>query len=75
MSIAEIDRSGPFSRFDGIDRVLVRLDGAGLLLVEHAVMHAFDVARFAGESLIEARLTAGPVRVLLCASRDTEVES
>ncbi|SAK80318.1 HutD/Ves family protein [Caballeronia ptereochthonis] len=63
VSIADIDRPGPFSRFDGIDRVLVLLDGAGLMLDEHAVMHAFDVARFTGESSIEARLTDGPVRV------------
>ncbi|BAN26655.1 HutD/Ves family protein [Caballeronia insecticola] len=62
-SIAEIDRPGPFSRFDGIDRVLVLLDGSGLMLDAHAVMRPFDIARFAGESPIDARLTDGPVRV------------
>lgn len=63
VSIADIDRPGPFSRFDGIDRVLVLLDGAGLTLGEHAVPRVFDVAKFAGEASIEARLTDGPVRV------------
>ncbi|GGD79174.1 HutD family protein [Caballeronia grimmiae] len=63
VSIAEIDRPGPFSRFDGIDRVLVLLDGAGLTLGEHAVTRVFDTARFAGETPVEARLTDDPVRV------------
>ena len=64
VSIADIDRPGPFSRFDGIDRMLILLDGAGLMLGEHVVTHAFDIARFTGEAPIEARLTQGPVRVL-----------
>jgi len=62
-SIADIDRPGLFSRFDGIDRVLVLLDGAGLMLDGPAVMQPFDVASFAGETAIDARLVDGPVRV------------
>jgi hypothetical protein len=62
-SVADIDRPGPFSRFDGVDRVLVVLDGAGLMLDGHTVMQTFDVATFAGETPVDARLTAGAVRV------------
>jgi environmental stress-induced protein Ves len=62
-SVAEIDRPGPFSRFDGMDRMLVLLDGAGLMLGDQTVAHAFDRVCFAGESPVDARLTDGPVRV------------
>lgn len=61
-SVADIDRPGPFSRFDGIDRVLVLLDGAGLMLDGHTVMQTFDGTAFKGEAPIDARLTDGPVR-------------
>src|SRR5262249_33616784 len=63
VSIAGIDRPGPVSRFDGGDRMLVLRDGARLMLDGKTVMQAHDVARFAGEASIEARLTQGPVRV------------
>ncbi|MDR5760898.1 HutD family protein [Caballeronia sp. LZ035] len=70
-SIADIDRPGPFSRFDGIDRLLVLLDGAGVVLGEHVVEGAFEFARFAGETLIDAQLIDGPVRVFnLMTQRD-----
>jgi environmental stress-induced protein Ves len=32
MSVAEVDASGPFSRFEGIDRWFAVLEGAGVLL-------------------------------------------
>ncbi|MDR5816979.1 MULTISPECIES: HutD family protein [unclassified Caballeronia] len=70
-SVADIDRPGPFSRFDGIDRVLVLLDGAGLVLGEQVVGQALELARFAGETPIDAQLTDGPVRVFnLMTQRD-----
>lgn len=73
-SLADIARDGPFSRFAGVDRTLVLADGAGLLLDEaqgeghvpratYTLERALSVARFAGESAIDARLVAGPVRV------------
>ncbi|WP_244817513.1 HutD family protein [Caballeronia sp. Lep1P3] len=63
VSIADIDRPGPFSRFDGIDRMLVVLDGAGLMLGAQSVLRAFGIARFPGESQVDARLADGAVRV------------
>ena len=32
VSIADVERDGPFSRFPGIDRTIVLLDGAGMRL-------------------------------------------
>jgi uncharacterized protein len=62
-SIADIDRDGPFSRFPGIDRVLVLLDGAQLMLGDRVIAQPLDTAHFAGEDAIDARLGSGPVRV------------
>jgi uncharacterized protein len=73
-SLADIARAGTFSCFAGVDRTLVLADGAGLRLDEaqaeghapratHALERPLDVARFAGEAAIDARLAGGPVRV------------
>ncbi|MCP3707011.1 HutD family protein [Paraburkholderia sp. CNPSo 3274] len=73
-SLADIAQGGPFSCFAGIDRTLVLIEGAALQLDEaraggqepratHTLERALDIARFAGESAIDARIAAGPVRV------------
>jgi environmental stress-induced protein Ves len=66
VSVADVAQAGPFSRFEGVDRTLVLLDGAGMLLDEagatHALTQPLDVARFAGEAHIDARLVNGATR-------------
>ncbi|MEX3764187.1 HutD family protein [Paraburkholderia phenoliruptrix] len=71
VSVADVAQAGPFSRFAGIDRTLVLLSGAGMLLDEaqsdnavktHALTRPLDIARFAGEARIDARLVDGPTR-------------
>ncbi|MEI6002946.1 HutD family protein [Paraburkholderia bengalensis] len=69
VSVADVAAAGPFSRFAGIDRTLVLLSGAGMLLDEtngdKPVTHAratLDIARFEGETAIDARLVDGPTR-------------
>ncbi|MGQ7938688.1 HutD/Ves family protein [Paraburkholderia sp. D1E] len=73
VSIADVAQAGPFSRFAGIDRTLVLLSGAGMLLDEtddagtHAVntlalIQPLDIAEFAGEAQIDARLVDGATR-------------
>ncbi|SDH16092.1 hypothetical protein SAMN05216466_107311 [Paraburkholderia phenazinium] len=67
VSIADVAQAGPFSRFEGIDRTLVLLSGAGMLLDEangptHALTQALDMAHFAGETAIDARLVDGATR-------------
>ncbi|PQV47480.1 HutD family protein [Paraburkholderia sp. BL21I4N1] len=82
VSIADVAQAGPFSRFAGIDRTLVLLSGAGMLLDEiagpervaageaasggvvktHALTQPLDIARFAGETPIDARLVDGATR-------------
>ncbi|EEA00561.1 protein of unknown function DUF886 [Burkholderia sp. H160] len=71
VSVADVAQAGPFSRFDGVDRTLVLLSGAGMLLDElgdtgvvatHALRQPLDIARFNGETRIDARLVEGATR-------------
>jgi len=70
VSVADVGQAGPFSRFAGIDRTLVLLSGAGMLLdeadgtdpVTHALREPLDIARFEGETAIDARLVDGATR-------------
>lgn len=66
VSIAEVEVDGPFSAFDGCDRVLVLLEGAGMDLANAATGATTELrpdsrrSRFAGEVPIVATLLAGP---------------
>jgi environmental stress-induced protein Ves len=71
VSVADVAQAGPFSRFDGVDRTLVLLSGAGMLLDElgdagvvntHVLRQPLDLARFDGETRIDARLVDGATR-------------
>lgn len=65
LSVAEVERDGPFSAFPGIDRTIVLLRGAGMRLRdlgrgdEHALTTAGVPHAFAGEASIEAKLVDG----------------
>lgn len=66
LSVAEVERDGPFSAFPGIDRTIVLLRGAGMRLRdrdrgdEHALTSPGVAHAFAGETPIDARLVDGP---------------
>lgn len=66
VSIAEIERDGPFSAFPGVDRTFVLLDGAGVVLtqggVDVEVVARHEPLRFAGDEASSCRLVGGPVR-------------
>lgn len=67
VSIAAITADGPFSLFEGYDRHIMALDGAGMILSrgpvgEIAVAPLFTPRSFSGDWTISARLTGGPVR-------------
>ena len=64
LSIAEIERDGPFSRFDGVDRELVLLRGAGVRLrfADGRVLDALPPhgrVRFSGEDAVDGELVDG----------------
>ena len=61
LSLAQVDRDGPFSRFDNVDRTLVLLSGAMTL---HEPGRRIELVRgepvtFPGERAIEATLSGG----------------
>jgi environmental stress-induced protein Ves len=61
LSLAQVDRDGPFSRFDNVDRTLVLLSGAMAL---HENDRRIDLVRnepfaFEGERVIEATVAGG----------------
>lgn len=63
VSIADVDQSGPFSTFPGIDRIIALLDGEGMQLqFEDGKTHALNETcrpfRFRGEERLHAELAA-----------------
>ncbi|WP_321793445.1 HutD family protein [Caballeronia sp. J97] len=67
LSLADVAADGAFSNFAGVDRVLVLLGGAGMRLTEagggvHVLDAPLTMARFAGETPIQAALLDGPTR-------------
>ena len=64
ISVARIDRNGPFSTFSGVDRVITLLDGAGVTLLDengtsHALTQPLKPHAFDGEASIYGELIAG----------------
>jgi uncharacterized protein len=66
LSIAEITQDAPFSAFPGIDRCIVLLRGAGMLLrspsgiVERRLATPGDPFHFAGDDTVSAQVIDGP---------------
>jgi environmental stress-induced protein Ves len=69
VSIADVASDGPFSRFDGYDRHIMLLAGAGMTLDCGAhgrieLAERFEARLFSGDWDVVGRLAAGPVRDL-----------
>lgn len=67
ISIAEVDSAAPFSRFPGIDRHIVLLDGVGFTMAldgshTHALTTPLVPFAFAGEAKVEVTLSGGATR-------------
>ena len=66
ISMAAIDRDGPFSLFAGVDRSLAVLDGDGVVLhidgKRHQLAAGGEPLRFGGDARTAAELISGPVR-------------
>lgn len=65
LSIAEVDKDGPFSAFPGVDRELVLLAGEGMRLrfedgEQVDLLPPHDRIRFSGERALQAELISGP---------------
>ncbi len=67
ISMAEVGTAGPFSTFPGVDRVIVRVGAAPLVLTIDGVeqeLARFAPLRFRGESDTRAELPGGPTKDL-----------
>lgn len=67
ISLAEIDRDGPFSTFAGRHRVLTVVEGPVLDLAVDGEPHVVEPQRpfsFSGDATVEASVPEGPVRAL-----------
>lgn len=65
LSIAEIERDGPFSAFLGVTRYFAVLSGAGVFLEDVGALRQGDApVRFEGDEPRECRLLDGPTRDL-----------
>jgi uncharacterized protein len=67
LSIAEVDKDGPFSTFENIDREIVLLSGEGMRLnfadgESISLNPPHDKHRFSGELAISAELINGPTQ-------------
>lgn len=65
-SVADVEHDGPFSALPGVERTLVLLQGAGLILTgvgEPLEVRAhYEPVEFAGDAALECALNDGPVR-------------
>ena len=67
VSIADIEKDGPFSGFPGIDRILMLIGGSELIVDVDGAVHRLGVAdtlAFSGEATTACRVPAGPARAL-----------
>ncbi len=67
LSVADVTADGSFSQFPGLERILTVIEGEGIDLVapEHVIeARLAQPVRFSGETPIEGRLRAGPIRDL-----------
>lgn len=65
ISLADVATDGPFSAFEGYDRVITLVRGAGMVLtidgVEHRVDAPFEPLGFSGGSRTDCVLIGGPI--------------
>jgi hypothetical protein len=66
VSIADVTADGPFSRFAGVDRIIVLVSGAGMRLAGGAhdaeLRAVYEPYAFSGDDALTCSLIAGPVR-------------
>ncbi|RUL69653.1 HutD/Ves family protein [Dyella choica] len=67
VSVAEVDSAAPFSSFDGVDRYIALLQGAGFTMTlddgrSHALDTPFAPFAFPGEAKVTIALNGGPTR-------------
>lgn len=62
ISVADIERDGPFSAYPGVDRWFAVLEGGGVSLLGRELRVGDGLMAFPGEAAPDCRLLAGPTR-------------
>ena len=66
VSIAAVERDGPFSRFAGVDRTITLIEGAGMRLSSNGcdvlLRAPFEPYTFDGGDVVDCTLLSGPIR-------------
>lgn len=81
ISIAQIARSGPFSAFAGVDRVITLLGGDGVHLqaadasVDHWLQHCLQPFAFSGDVALDCQLLGGASQDLNVMTRRGRVQA
>ena len=76
ISFADVDSDGPFSTFDGIDRIIVLVDGQQMALTidgQPYLLERHTPLGFAGESVTTCHLPAGPTGDLNVMTRRSRI--
>ncbi|MFJ9082675.1 HutD family protein [Streptomyces sp. NPDC102384] len=65
ISLADVAGSGPFSAFEGVDRIITVVEGPGMALTvdgaEHVVDTRYAPFAFSGDATTDCRLLGGPL--------------
>lgn len=65
VSLADVAEPGPFSRFEGVDRIITLVDGPGMVLTvdgtSHTVAEPYVPFPFSGDATTDCRLLGGPL--------------
>ncbi|GLV79332.1 hypothetical protein Shyhy02_73320 [Streptomyces hygroscopicus subsp. hygroscopicus] len=65
VSVADVAQSGPFSVFEGVDRIITVVDGPGMALTvdgtSHEMAAPYEPFAFCGDSETECELLGGPI--------------
>lgn len=79
ISVADVASSGPFSAFEGVDRIITVVEGPGMALTVDGTEHAVDTRcaplAFSGDATTDCRLLDGPVVDFNVMVRRTEAKA
>jgi environmental stress-induced protein Ves len=79
VSLADVADSGPFSAFEGVDRIITLVDGPGMALTvdgtEHVVDTPYAPFAFSGDATTDCRLLGGPLVDFNVMARRTEAKA
>ncbi|WP_086831962.1 HutD family protein [Streptomyces sp. NRRL B-24572] len=79
ISVADVASSGPFSAFEGVDRIITVVEGPGMALTvdgtEHVVDTRYAPFAFSGDATTDCRLLDGPIVDFNVMVRRTEAKA